>query len=65
MSKRSTPARKPRKFRILYAVNRGEWYEIEAADRATAIDTAYEDGTFVETGHTTDVVHCDDEEVTP
>ncbi|MGO9172228.1 MAG: hypothetical protein ACLP7P_09715 [Rhodomicrobium sp.] len=61
------PAEAPklRKFRVLYAVTRGECYEIDAPDEATAFAEAFEEGHFVETGDTTDVVECDVEEVLP
>lgn len=65
MSKRSTPAPKLSKFRVLYAVTRGEWYEIDAVDEEAAFRDAFTDGELVEQGDTTDVIDCDVEEVTP
>jgi hypothetical protein len=65
----STPKRKPaptrlRKFRVLCAVTRSEWYEIVAPDKKTAWRTAYCEGELVETGETTDVTECEIQEVT-
>ena len=60
MSKRS---RKLRKYRVLYAVTRAEWYEILARDEDTARREAFCEGDLVETGDTTDVTPCDVEEV--
>lgn len=57
-------APKLRKFHVLYAVTRGEWYEIEAVDRKAAYRDAFTDGEHIETGDTTDVIDCDIEEVT-
>ena len=60
---RSKPTRK---YRVLYAVNRSEYYEIEAASTKEAEDRAFEDGELIEdSGETTSVVACDVEEVTP
>ncbi len=53
---------KTKTFRVLYAVTRGEWYEVEARDADTARDIAFSDGALVEVGDTTDVVDCDVEE---
>jgi hypothetical protein len=57
--------KKLKTYRVLYAVTRGEWYEIEAPDADTACDIAFSEGEQVEGGDTTDVVDCDVEEVPP
>jgi hypothetical protein len=59
------PAKAPRlkKFRVLCAVTRAEWYEIEAPNEHTARQNAFCEGELVETGDTTDVAECDVEEV--
>ncbi|MFZ1110280.1 MAG: hypothetical protein WAN43_18265 [Rhodomicrobium sp.] len=54
---------KMRTFRVLYAVTRSEWYEIDAPDEDTARQTAFSDGELVEQGDTTDVSDWDVEEV--
>lgn len=57
---------KTRKYRVLYAVNRSEYYEIEAASAKEAEDRAFSDGKLIDDrGETTSVVACDVEEVTP
>ena len=48
-----------RKYRALYAVTRGEYYEIEAANEAEAEDLGFTDGVYVDSGETTDVTTCD------
>jgi hypothetical protein len=48
-----------RKYRVLYAVTRSEYYEIEAANPTEAEDTAFGDGTLVLVGETTDVTDCE------
>lgn len=53
----------PRKYRVLYAVTRSEYYEIEAATVEEAADQAFSNGALVETGDTTDVVDCEVEEI--
>jgi hypothetical protein len=60
----SSRAPKLKKYRVLCAVTRGEWYEIMAPDEDTAWRTAYCEGELVE-GDTTDVTECDIEEVQP
>ena len=62
----SQPTRKPRKlkkFRVLYAVTRSEWYEVDAPDADTARNTAFEEGRLADEGKTLDVTECDVEEV--
>jgi hypothetical protein len=55
-----------RKYRVLYAVTRSEYYEIEAANAKEAEDRAFTDGELIDnSGETTDVVACKVEEVTP
>ena len=44
-----------RKYRVLYAVTRAEYYEIEAANETEAEDAAFGDGCLVLVGDTTDV----------
>jgi len=63
MSKRSRRPTKLRKFHVLYAVTRAEWYEILAPDEETARREAFGEGDLVDTGDTTDVTDCDVEEV--
>ena len=48
-----------RKYSVLYAVTRGEYYEIEAASAKEAEDSAFTDGEFTETGDVTDLVPCE------
>jgi hypothetical protein len=62
-AKAPAEAPKLRKFRVLCAVTRAEWYEIEAPDENTARRDAFCEGKLVETGDTTDVAECDVEEV--
>ena len=59
------PAEAPklRRFRVLCAVTRSEWYAIDAADEDTARREAFSEGELVETGDTTNVTECDIEEV--
>lgn len=52
-----------RKFSVLYAVTRGEYYQIEAANEEEARDRAFTDGDLVEVGETTDVVPCEVDEI--
>jgi hypothetical protein len=59
----TTDTTRTRKFRVLYAVTRGEYYEVEAANAEEAIERAFGDGTLVEQGETTDVTDCEVEEV--
>jgi hypothetical protein len=64
MSTTRTPkAPKLRTFRVLCAVTRAEWYEIDAPGEHTARRNAFCEGELVETGDTTDVAECDVEEV--
>ena len=52
------------KYRVLYAVTRGEYYEVEAATEQEAEKIAFCEGTHDETsGQTTDVVDCEVEEI--
>jgi hypothetical protein len=63
----SRPARKARtrKYRVLYAVTRSEYYEILAENPKEAEDRAFSDGELIEhSGETTDVVACDVEDTT-
>jgi hypothetical protein len=58
------PRKSPqRKYRVLYAVTREEYYEVEAASADEAVDTAFQDGELVESGDTTNVVDCDVQKV--
>ena len=54
---------KLRRFRVLCAVTRAEWYEIDAPNEETARHQAFCEGVLVEIGETTDVAECDVEEV--
>jgi len=56
-------ARKLKRYRVLYAVTRAEWYEIGAPDEDTARRDAFCEGELVEQGDTTDVTPCYAEEV--
>jgi hypothetical protein len=56
---------KLRRFRVLCAVTRAEWYEIDAVNEEAARHQAFSEGELVETGDTTDVTECEVEEVTP
>ncbi len=58
-------ARPTRKYRVFYAVTRGEYYEIEAANAEEAEDRAFEDGEMTEMGDTTNIVGCGVEEIAP
>jgi len=59
-------AKKTRTYRVLYAVTRGEYYEIEASSAKEAEDRAFAEGELVDDrGETTDVVACDVEEYGP
>ena len=58
-------SRKTRKYRVLYAVTRTEYYEIEAANAKEAQDRAFEDGEITDDGgDATNVVPCEVEEIT-
>lgn len=57
-------SRRLKTYRVLCAVTRAEWYQIDAPDEATARRTAFCEGRLVESGDTTDVTECDVEEVT-
>ncbi len=61
-AKAPAEAPKLRKFRVLYAVTRSEWYEIEAPDVDTAEGQAFEEGELIDQD-TTNVTTCDAEEV--
>jgi len=56
-------APKLKRFRVLYAVTRGEWYEIMATDEHTAESEAFCDGTLFDAGDVTDLAPCDIKEV--
>ena len=56
-------APKLKRFRVLCAVTRAEWYEIMSPDEDTARREAYCEGDLAETGDVTDVTECDVEEV--
>jgi hypothetical protein len=57
-------AKRIRKYRVLYAVTRSEYYEIEAADPKDAKDRAFEEGTLIDdSGETTSVEAYDVEEI--
>ncbi len=48
MTTETTNEAATRKYSVLYAVTRGEYYEIEAANEEEAKDKAFTDGEFVE-----------------
>lgn len=52
-----------RKYRVLYAVTRAEYYEIAAATADEASASAFEEGTLVRIGCTTDVDDCETVEI--
>lgn len=52
-----------KRYRVLCAVTRAEWYEIDAPDESTALRAAFCEGELVEIGDTTDATECDVEEV--
>ena len=54
-----------RKYRVLYAVARSEYYEIEAANEAEASGNAYFEGEFADHGETTNVDALEVEEIEP
>jgi hypothetical protein len=57
--------KRTRKYRVLYAVTRSEYYEIAAANAKAAEDRAFEEGELIDdSGETTNVVACSAEEVT-
>jgi hypothetical protein len=63
---KAAPIAKARKYRVLYAVTRSEFYEIEAASAEEAKDRGFVDGEPVQnSGETTDVVPFEVEEVMP
>jgi hypothetical protein len=62
-SARAIPAR--RKYRVLYAVTRSEYYEIEAESADQARDLAFSDGKLLDLGETTDVTDCEVEDIGP
>lgn len=55
--------KKLKTYRVLYAVTRGEWYEIKAKSAGAARKAAFSDGALIDGGETTDVVDCEVEEV--
>lgn len=64
--KKAARTAKTRKYRVLYAVTRSEYYLIEAANAKDAEDRAFEEGEMIDdSGDTTSVEACDVEEVTP
>ena len=64
-SPRSDQPHTLKRYRVLCAVTRAEWYEIDAPDEATALHDAFTDGELSETGDTTDVTEIEAEEVKP
>lgn len=65
MSRKPGNPQKLKKYRVLCAVTRTEWYEILASDEDTARRMAFCAGELVEKGDTTDVTECDVEEAAP
>lgn len=61
---RATRKPKLKTYRVLYAVTRSEWYEIEAPNKATALFLGFLDGRLVDTGDSSNVEDCYAEEVT-
>jgi len=63
---RAARPKRTRKYRVLYAVTRSEYYEIEAASAKEAEYRAFAEGEISEdSGDTTNVVACGVEEITP
>ena len=54
---------KRKKFRVLCAVTRSEWYEVFAYNAQAARVLAFSTGNLVEEGETTDVTECEVVEV--
>jgi hypothetical protein len=52
-----------RKYRVLYAVARSEYYEVEATNAKEAEDKAFSDGQLVDGGETTNVDALEVEEI--
>ena len=51
------------KYRVLCAVTRAEYYEIEAASESEAERTAFEDGNHVRVDAITEIVACETVEI--
>ena len=47
------------KYRVLYAITREKYYEVEAANAENAMEKAFMEGEHVETGQTLNVTDCD------
>lgn len=62
-SLRASRTTKLKKYRVLCAVTRTEWYEILAPDEEAARRTAFCDGEMTEQGDTTGATELDVEEV--
>lgn len=57
--------KRTRKYRVLYAVTRSEYYEIEATSAKEAEDSAFSEGELIDDmSEATNVVECDVEEIT-
>jgi hypothetical protein len=61
----SSRAPKLRKYRVLCAVTRSEWYEILAPDEETAYRTAFCEGELIEEVDVINLVSFDVKEVEP
>ena len=54
-------ARKLKRYRVLYAVTRAEWYEIDAISAEDAEANAYFDGKLVGSGsYDCQSIHCEE-----
>jgi hypothetical protein len=51
-------AKRIKTYRVEYAVTRTEFYDIDARNERDAEERAFEEGTLVKEGDTTDVVFC-------
>jgi hypothetical protein len=61
---KAAPKKRTRKYRVLYAVTRSEYYEIEATSAREAEDRAFSEGELVDDlSEATSVVECDVEEI--
>lgn len=61
----ASPTRRTRRYRVLYAVTRSEYYEIEATSPQDAEDRGFSEGELNhDMSEATNVVECDVEEIT-
>ena len=66
MTSRPKTKKATRRYRVLYAVTRSEYYEIEATSAQDAEDRAFPEGELIEDmSEATNVVACGVEEIAP